>query len=72
MELAPDQQEQAAREGRGQPAVAGSALPTCASPHSNAKSHLNPPDRPHVITHVAIALNGATRGFAPDLGELYA
>lgn len=30
-----------------------------------------PSDRPHVIAHVAIALNGATRGFAPDLGEFY-
>lgn len=30
-----------------------------------------PPDRPHVIVHVAVALNGATRGFAPDLGQFY-
>ncbi len=29
-------------------------------------------DRPQVVAHVAIALNGATRGFAPDLGEFYA
>jgi 2,5-diamino-6-(ribosylamino)-4(3H)-pyrimidinone 5'-phosphate reductase len=32
---------------------------------------LIPPDRPHVIAHVAVALNGATRGFVPDLGEFY-
>ena len=37
-EPAPDQQEQAAREGRGRLAVARSLLPTCASPHSNAES----------------------------------
>jgi 2,5-diamino-6-(ribosylamino)-4(3H)-pyrimidinone 5'-phosphate reductase len=29
------------------------------------------PERPQVVGHVAIALNGATRGFAPDLGEFY-
>lgn len=28
-------------------------------------------DRPHVVAHVAIALNGATRGFVPDVGEFY-
>ena len=27
--------------------------------------------RPQVVAHVAIALNGATRGFAPDLAEFY-
>lgn len=32
---------------------------------------MNPPDRPNVVAHVAIALNGATRGFPPDLGEFY-
>ncbi len=32
---------------------------------------LTPRERPHLIAHVAIALNGATRGFAPELGEFY-
>lgn len=27
--------------------------------------------RPHVVAHVAVALDGATRGFAPDLGAFY-
>lgn len=27
--------------------------------------------RPHVVAHVAVGLDGATRGFAPDLAEFY-
>jgi 2,5-diamino-6-(ribosylamino)-4(3H)-pyrimidinone 5'-phosphate reductase len=27
--------------------------------------------RPHVVAHVAVALDGATRGFTPELGEFY-
>ena len=34
-------------------------------------NRLTPTQRPHVVAHVAIALNGATRGFTPDLGEFY-
>jgi 2,5-diamino-6-(ribosylamino)-4(3H)-pyrimidinone 5'-phosphate reductase len=30
-----------------------------------------PVRRPHVVVHVAISLDGATTGFAPDLGRFY-
>lgn len=30
-----------------------------------------PPGRPHVVAHVAVSLDGATTGFAPDIGLFY-
>lgn len=45
--------------------------PTCIRQAATSARRVRSPDVPHVVAHVAVALNGATRGFAPDLGEFY-